>query len=348
MQVFVNRRRIQDFALLSGLDYGFEGLLPGGAHPYAFLFVEIDPALADFNIHPAKKEVRFRDPGSLRHAFTQALRNFLGELVRVRPESALPQIAGAEGAELFATKGGGAGGGGAAFFEPQGHRGDASGAGYHPAERQAGEAARAWGELLRERPFGREGGGEEAGAAPKEGELRYLGTALELFLVVEKAGALYLIDQHAAHERLLFDELSRGAIAIQELLVPILYTPESEAEDARLAATADRLREAGFVFERATGGNWLITALPALLAGGDAEAAIRELLAGGEEDPLRAARAMTACKAAVKDGEVLEPEAARELAVRAFALPEPRCPHGRPVWIRLGRDELFRLVRRIV
>jgi DNA mismatch repair protein MutL len=63
---------------------------------------------------------------------------------------------------------------------------------------------------------------------------------------------------------------------------------------------------------------------------------------------LRATRATSACRAAVKDGEVLDREAARELALRALALPEPRCPHGRPIWVRLGREELFRLVRRIV
>ncbi|MEI6873829.1 MAG: DNA mismatch repair endonuclease MutL [Spirochaetota bacterium] len=332
MQIFVNRRRVQDFGLLSGLDYGFEGLLPGGAHPAAFLFVEIDPALADFNIHPAKKEVRFRDPSALRHAFTKALQGFLRELVRTRPESALPSLGDPLRENLFPRS--------AYAASPAKAEGGVR-------EWQGEKSAGGWAGLLRERPFG---GGSDPGPENPEDRgsgLRYLGTALDLFLVVEREGALYLIDQHAAHERILFDELSTGRPAIQELLVPILYVAESESEEARLAQLAAPLDEAGFGMERAEGGDWLITAVPAILRG-DAMEAVRELLAGGEEDPLRAARAMTACKAAIKEGETLEPEAALSLAERAFALAEPRCPHGRPIWIRLGREEMFRLVRRIV
>ncbi|HUX37333.1 MAG TPA: DNA mismatch repair endonuclease MutL, partial [Rectinemataceae bacterium] len=105
MEVFVNRRRVQDWSLLSGLDWAYEGFLPGGAHPLAYLFVEVDPALADFNIHPAKREVRFRDPGSIRQAMTRAIRDFLARLVRARPESAGPTSARPTDGQLFASLG---------------------------------------------------------------------------------------------------------------------------------------------------------------------------------------------------------------------------------------------------
>ncbi|MBL8966133.1 MAG: DNA mismatch repair protein MutL, partial [Spirochaetaceae bacterium] len=166
---------------------------------------------------------------------------------------------------------------------------------------------------------------------------------------VEAEGALYLIDQHAAHERLIYDELAAAPPAVQELLVPLVYEPEDEAEDRRLATLAPGLAEAGFALER-DGPTWQLTSLPALLKG-DPEGALRELLGlgrAGAKDAVSAARAMAACRAAVKDGDELDPEAARELAARAMALPEPRCPHGRPVWVRLTREELFRLVRRTV
>jgi DNA mismatch repair protein MutL len=348
MQVFVNRRRVQDFGLLSGLDYGFEGFLPGGAHPLAFLFVEVDPAQADFNIHPAKKEVRLRDPGSIRHAFTSSMRAFLGELVRTRPERN-PQ----EGAPHAAPREPG-------LFAPgQGRSGsidESPGAAgydhnsYYRAEPQTGGrtgTGGGWDALLRERPFSAREALTPADPVVPGPAPRYLGTALGLFLVVERGEELYLIDQHAAHERLLFDELAAVAPRVQELLVPVIFAPESDAEDRRLAALAPTLAAAGFSLESAEGGTWMITAVPAPL-GGDPEAALRKLLADCGKDPLRAVRAMTACKAAVKDGTVLEPEAALELALRAFTLPEPRCPHGRPVWIRLAREDLFRLVQRIV
>ncbi len=90
MQAFVNRRRVQDWSMLGPLDHAFSGYLPGGLHPFAFLFLEIDPSLADFNIHPAKKEVRFKDPEEPRRAIHSAVQAFLGELVRRDPSQAMP------------------------------------------------------------------------------------------------------------------------------------------------------------------------------------------------------------------------------------------------------------------
>ncbi|MFZ4615489.1 MAG: DNA mismatch repair endonuclease MutL [Rectinemataceae bacterium] len=334
MQVFVNRRRIQDYSLVSGLDQAFEGLLPGGAHPFAFLFIEMDPSLADFNIHPAKREVRFRDPGALRHAVTAGLSSFLRGLVRARPErvEAGEEIGDSHPAFDFGRHSGGS------WYAPL------------PGSSE-GPPGQGWDSLLRERPFspqvpprGTDTLGTEPGLADR---LCYLGTTMELFLIVESGDSLYLIDQHAAHERLLFDELSSGKPAIQELLVPILHEAESDEEDARIAAMAEVIAGAGFGLERTGEGSWALVSLPALLAA-DPMGALRELLDCPEADPRKAALATTACRAAVKDGDRLEPAAALELARRALALPEPRCPHGRPVWIRLTRADLFRAVRRIV
>ena len=76
LMVFVNGRRIMEYGLLQAIEYGAEGHFPNGAHPFGLLFVTIDPALVDFNIHPAKREARFRDPGSLHHAVSSAVRDF--------------------------------------------------------------------------------------------------------------------------------------------------------------------------------------------------------------------------------------------------------------------------------
>jgi DNA mismatch repair protein MutL len=402
MQVFVNRRRIQDAGLLQALDYAFSGFLPGGLHPLAFLFVEIDPALADFNIHPAKKEVRFKDVESLRRAFVAAVQAFLLDLGRREPGKTAPAseaLLELEGGFRLAD---------AAYAGPSrfGNGGAWGRAGEGGSPGFSGGSARgsagSWGDLgeLRERvaPLPRyalgdaearaDGAAEPSGA----GEPRFVGTALGLFLVVEWQDAVYLIDQHAAHERLLFDEFSAIAPAVQELLVPSVFEPESEAEAARVGALLPELKESGFEIE-AEGGSFLITALPAALKE-DPVGALKEILRdlperpsadsggadsggagrggaeggaeggvsdggalegrspGGERSMrggvLRAMRATSACRAAVKDGDVLDREAARELALRALALSEPRCPHGRPIWVRITREELYRLVRRIV
>jgi len=370
MQVFVNRRRVQDAGLLQALDYAFEGFLPGGTHPAAFLFAEVDPALADFNIHPAKREVRLKDQQGLRHAFVGAVKAFLLELSRREP-SRLAPAADAELGLVWEEAPHAAGGapdlpaarGGSGRGWPAGTGGVAGATG-------PGWAAASWDSLgeLRERVgsldearLAADGGmADPPGPSGSLSGPRYLGKALGLFLVVESGDSLYLIDQHAAHERLLYDGFMAAPPAPQDLLVPAVFEPEDDAEEAALEAARPDLEALGFGLEK-EGGSWLVTALPSPLDR-DPVGAIREMLARGAAGqangdargtgPARGARsaalATAACRAAVKDGDELEPAAAAELARLALALPEPRCPHGRPIWVRLSREELFRLVRRLV
>jgi DNA mismatch repair protein MutL len=345
VQTFVNRRRVQEWGLAQALEYGFEGFLPGGAHPAAFLFLEIDPSLADFNIHPAKREVRFKDPDGPRRAIVAALRDFLGELARVDPAQAGPAI-GPEAPELGMEPrafgwpaGGGPGDGGAWATQGGPYRGGAG-----AAERPGGaygQRAPSWPSVDAMR--GRMEPLPSPGAALP---FRYLGRALGPFLLFEMGEALYLLDQHAAHERAIFDGLSAKPPEVQELLVPQPVEAESDAEEERIETLAPALAAAGFRVER-QGGELVVAAAPALLAD-DPAGELRELARSGAEDPVRALRATMACRAAVKDGDELEEGAARELIATALALPEPRCPHGRPIWVRLTRDDLYRMVRRIV
>jgi DNA mismatch repair protein MutL len=317
MQAFVNRRRVQDWSLLGSLDYAFSGYLPGGLHPFAFLFLEIDPSLADFNIHPAKKEVRFKDPELPRRAMSSAVQSFLGELVRRDPDQSRPEPPGFGLGDVF-----------------------------HPTPSLPMSAAKpGWAAFdeVRERIVS---GASPALPSPSpQRDFRYLGAALGPFLVFERENALWFLDQHAAHERMLFDGLMARPPESQELLIPEEIESEDEEETARIEAAVPRLAEAGFRLER-QGMNWHVTAAPPELSGAAAEA-VREL-ARGSGDPRRAARALAACRAAIKDGDRLDDTAAEELIAQALTLPEPRCPHGRPIWSRITRDQLYRLVRREV
>jgi DNA mismatch repair protein MutL len=190
-----------------------------------------------------------------------------------------------------------------------------------------------------------------AGASPErpaplpEREFAYLGQALGPFLLFERSGELWFLDQHAAHERMLFDELMAKGVSSQELLVPEDFEAEDENEDELLAEAAPRLADAGFRLER-DGASWLVSAAPPELAK-DASGAAREL-ARGTGNARRAACALAACRAAIKDGDRLDRAAAEELIGRALELPEPRCPHGRPIWTRITREQLYKLVRREV
>ncbi|MDA8426254.1 MAG: DNA mismatch repair endonuclease MutL [Treponema sp.] len=338
MQVFVNRRRVQEWSLLQALDYAYADYLPGGAHPAVFLFLEIDPALADFNIHPAKREVRFKDAEAPRRAIVSALRSFLGGLSRRDPgqmvpppelELPLPPLEARTGE--FRP------------IEVPGGRAPSIRSESGPSDGRS-VTRPTWEDFDAVR--------ERSSPLPKPGSaargFRYLGRALGPFLVFEKDDALWFLDQHAAHERLLFDELSERPVEVQELLFPESFAPEDEAEDRKIASMLGELAEAGFALER-DGDAWSVTAAPAALARNAAEA-LREVASSPGEPggALRAVRALSACRAAVKDGDELEDGAAEALIERALALPEPRCPHGRPIWSRLTRAQLYALVRRTV
>lgn len=423
--VFANGRRIQDFGLLQALEYGSAGWFPNGSHPVGAIFLDVDPALVDFNIHPAKREARFKDGAAIHRALSAAIRDFLRR--RGVAEAARANASYDEpGASLFADAAYGEGGPrGAAGREgsaaplgaPRGDRwasdrnaprygdpswspgatgrdatGDAAGeaagvyrAGGNGAYRQtqahpsfgsaSGEAAaRTAMEALLDSPpdfaplpgravAGRRtteapeaavpGGGRidaagHRGSAARDGGVRCLGQAFGLFLVAERGDSLFLIDQHAAHERLLYDALLASGPTRQELLIPLPFTVEGEDDDAFLSSESAELEKLGIGLERSGAGDWSVVALPAGYSSPDEETVkdILELRSAGEHFAQRWL-ATVACRSAVKDGDYLDSAAALALAEAALALPEGRCPHGRPVYVEIRKEELLRGVRRI-
>jgi DNA mismatch repair protein MutL len=343
--VFANGRRIQDYALLQAMEYGVQGWFPNGVHPAGAVYVEIEPRLADFNIHPAKREVRFADPGAIHHALTSALRDFVRRFNLSRTFA----VNGAAAADSFTGPDSRAP---AAGLYPEGGFGG-PGRGFFPAGAPAMEA-------LLERPSafaplpGRAAGtavlpdsaAAESGPPPY-GELRCAGRAFGLFILVEAGDKLYIIDQHAAHERILYDRFLSRPIPKQELLVPIPFSAESDEEDRFLEARREDLGRLGLVINR-EGTGWCVEALPAGWRLGDAET-IQEILSLREAGENMAERwaATLCCHSAVRDGDYLDDAAALALAAEALELPDPRCPHGRPVWTEISREALFRAVRRI-
>jgi len=348
-QVFVNGRRIQEYGILQALDWAFSAILPGGEHPFAFLFLDVDPASVDFNIHPAKREARFRDIQGVRHAVSEAIQASLRDRLRLsalRPERGLPERTlwdaqdWKESPRIAAAEPSG---------KPYAAAWQRSESPVRTEERESWEKIASLASQVREsRRPGMEREEPHAGA-PYVGDsgFRYLGQVLGVFLAYEEDGSLWLLDQHAAHERVLFDRLMNRDPAVQELLVPLVLEPESEEEESWLASSVEPLRSAGYVLER-EGSRWLVTGLPAGLRDTDAGAVLELLRSRPSPDALlREAHAATACRAAVKDGDVLDGAAAIELIALAKALPEPRCPHGRPIRLRFGKDDLYRMVKRI-
>jgi DNA mismatch repair protein MutL len=319
MHIFANGRRIQDYSLITAMEYGAQGWFPNGVHPLGAVYVDIDPALADFNIHPAKREARFRDPGAIHHAVTSGLRDFCRHLnlkteAAPQPERALPlameALFGESNVSNMANK----------IDDNKIHNLDYLRTVISPSA--------------------------TAETPPKYGEPRYVGRVFGFFIIVEHGDTLFIIDQHAAHERILYDRFLSAPIPQQELLIPIAFTAETAEDNQFLATKKEELAKLAIVIEQ-DGDGWRIDALPQGWRMGDAET-VQEILAlraAGENIGKRWA-ATLCCHQAVRDGDYLDDATALALAAEALALPIPRCPHGRPIWTEITRDALYRAVRR--
>jgi len=369
LQVFVNRRRVPEWGLSGSMEYAFSEYLPGGMRPCAFLFAEIDPSLADFNIHPAKREVRIKNAEALRSAvyaaFRAHLRSSLGEGIkhldwnspRTSLSSSFP------GSETWQKLDGKALD--RAFWDRLDSERRSNG------EAWAGEAALresgnddgpTWeGSAFAARSTQGAGdgrtdpaiyGNEENECPPSGQAFRFLGRAFGPFLVFESAEELYILDQHAAQERILYDKLRSAKGKSQALLVPfIMDIPDSDLEN-RITSSLPELEHMGYRMEK-NEGQLVVSGVPAIL-GEKGLSILAESLAednppgSGPEEKLKAVTASIACKAAVKDGDLLEDRAATTLIAQALALPLPRCPHGRPIWLKLDRKTLERMIGRSV
>ena len=182
-----------------------------------------------------------------------------------------------------------------------------------------------------------------------EEKIKFIGTCLGTFLLAEKNNCLYIIDQHAAHERILFDRLmnNQDENANQQLLIPYKIRTESKTQDLQLEKLQSRLSQIGFEIQKIEDGYWEVSSIPERWTGSEFD--LKQALFVKHVEPeeiIRSIAAMTACKAAVKDGYILDPITAEKLVKQAFTLEDPHCPHGRPVYTVISREKLFELVKR--
>jgi DNA mismatch repair protein MutL len=315
--VYANNRRIQDYSLLQALEYGLQGWFPNATHPIGAVFITIDPALADCNIHPAKREVRFADSGAIHHALSSALRDFCRH-------ATLAEKASGVTAEIE-------------FAQTEQASEQSQGLNQRPALDAIFAAEEAVPYSAPE---------PETRPEPDKSKARYLGRLFDLFILIEKNDALFVIDQHAAHERILYDRFLSGSIPRQELLVAIPFITESAGEDSFLEEKKEELAKLGIAIKR-NEDEWLIEALPSGWKLSDKET-VEEILnlKNANENPAERWAATYSCRSAVKDGDFLDERTALALAEEALALPISRCPHGRPIWLKVSRDDLFKAVKR--
>lgn len=330
---YVNGRPVQDNTLTTALIQAYHTLLMVGRYPIAVIFLEIPPEMVDVNVHPTKAEVRFREPDRLFSAVRNAVRRSLlahNPVPELNRSPYLQQLEGDAGARV----------------EGWLWRGTTDDA---PMPSQVGTEIP--GEVVVQQA--------ELTASPtKVPLLRLVGQVAATFLVAEGPDGLYLIDQHAAHERVLFEKMvkqyqaavQRGAgIATQVLLSPVTVT-FLPSQVRLVAEQIPILGKLGFSVEEFGGNTFLVRSIPQILSGMEPASALRVLVDEFEEDETPLQKELEAqiiariCKrAAVKSGQTLSPEEQKALLNDLEACASPRtCPHGRPTMIHLSVDLLQR------
>jgi DNA mismatch repair protein MutL len=360
--LFVNGRLIRDRLLMHALSSAYHNLMPPACHPFALLFLDCDCEEVDVNVHPSKTEVRFRH-GSFVHDF---VRDSIRErLVAARPASGIPASTQPQAAADLPFSD---------FTERIEHQR------FEPAPGEIGT------ERLEDLPVFtlRTGAGPEQrfefedvatprapdthGALPfvdtpqslaALSDLRPLGQIQESFIIAAGRDGLWIIDQHVAHERILFEKVLRqqaeGRVERQQLLMPILLelTPPQQVEYGRIAGELER---AGFDSEPFGNRTIAVKGAPAGVGPADIEKLVFEILEIAESelrkaslpDLRRAMAASIACRAAIKIHMRLD-QTKMEWLLRELAATEcpMSCPHGRPIALRYSTRDILKSFHRI-
>ena len=388
--VFVNGRAVENATLNHGLREGYHTALMKGQFPVTFLFLEMDPAAVDVNVHPAKREVRFREPSAIREAVVEAVQRTL-ETGRERwsgsfagpgseinsgagtaPEAApeLPalvrqpdffhapaerQMEGASLAPLPPLPSG------APSASPDGQKPDHAlhelatlperTLATNPDQAMVSQSpvptgqSQALQRLAPNYPARTENPGEPQ-------QFRILGVLGKLYILMENANGLVLVDQHAAHERILFEELRRRMEEVgvpgQRLLMPITLQLGPRDSDW-VAQNLETLQKMGIGMETFGGGTWKLDTLPQFVRSTEPQDLLREIIdelreVSSQSSKLRLGEdviAKTVCRHAIKANDILrEPEMIRLIQDLLRCDLPYCCPHGRPTMIQISYAEL--------
>lgn len=345
--LFVNGRPVKDRLLVGAVRGAYADMLARDRHAVLALFLDLPPEEVDVNVHPAKTEVRFRDPAFVRGFIVSGLRHALeGAGQRSAQAPAAPAMANWQAEPIAREPAPALGSLFTRTFEPT-------------AVRDAGQAWRGY-EASVLAPAAR---AEMADAAPEPAVSHPLGVArgqvANTYIVAEAEDGLVIVDQHAAHERLVLERLkaagAQGAVAAsQALLIPEVVELD-EPDCDRVAEAAPQLASHGLALERFGPDAMLVRAVPAALAGGDVQALVRDiaddLAQNGAalllQERLDHVLATMACHGSVRAGRVLSVAEMNALLREMERTPRSgQCNHGRPTWVKLALEDVEKLFGR--
>ncbi|MCA8891075.1 MAG: DNA mismatch repair endonuclease MutL [Hyphomonas sp.] len=356
--LFVNGRPVKDRMLNGVIRAAYQDFLARDRHPLAALFVELDPEYVDVNVHPAKTEVRFRDAGNVRGLMIGALRHSLADaghrasttvagyaLGKVRPE-------GAPTGALFASR---------PVYNPASISPVRPPSSYEPAPPPGGWAgpAASYAPETYERDVAPSARVEPETQATEDFPLGVARAQLhETYVIAQTRDGIVIVDQHAAHERLVYEDMKRqmaaGGVKRQALLIPdVVELTEDEA--ARVVERADELAELGLEIEPFGSGAVCVRATPALFGEMDAAGLIRDLADDFAEydaglalkERFEEVMGNMACRGSVRSGRRLNGEEMNALLRQMEATPHSgQCNHGRPTYVELKLADIEKLFGR--
>lgn len=362
---FVNGRPVQDKQILTAIRAAYSDTLPRGRYPVAVLWITLDPALVDVNVHPAKSDVRFRDPGLVRGLIIGAIRQALiSDGDRASPSASTGLAQAFRSPETFrqaqpASRFGYGQPGGLATAAPAG--------GWHSATSPSrplngfatGFSEQAQPEIAEAAMPSARSDDSSADLSIVENPLGAARTQIhENYIVAQTRDGLVIVDQHAAHERLVFERfktaLKAGKVASQILLLPeIIDLPEDDCD--RLAERAEDLAEFGLVLERFGPGAIAVRETPSMLGEADVAGLVRDMAdeiaewdsSTGLRDRLEAVASTMACHGSVRSGRRLVTEEMNALLREMERTPgSGQCNHGRPTYIELKLTDIEKLFSR--
>jgi DNA mismatch repair protein MutL len=343
--LFVNGRPVRDKLLYGAVRGAYQDFLARDRHPVVALFLDLPPAEVDVNVHPAKAEVRFRDAGLVRGLIVGALKHALAEAGHRASTTVAEAALGAFRPGLAP---------GASSSAP---RGLAEAAATYFAAPRGAEAPPLPGFAA---PSARSAPDVLAGDAPTpEYPLGVARAQLhETYIVAQTWDGVVIVDQHAAHERLVYERikamLANGGVARQGLLLPEVVELDPASVE-RLAARAGELAELGLELERFGAGAVVVRAVPALLGETDAAGLVRDLAdelaelgdAPALKERLADVCSTIACHGSIRAGRRLLPEEMNALLRQMEATPHSgQCNHGRPTYVELKLADIERLFGR--
>ncbi|HEX3185468.1 MAG TPA: DNA mismatch repair endonuclease MutL [Pyrinomonadaceae bacterium] len=352
--LFVNRRFVRDRMIGRSLSEGYRSILPHGVYPAALLFIETPLEEVDVNVHPAKTEVRFRRQAAVADAVREAVKNALASASYAAPQTQtqtrieyIPPPPPPQPQARIEYQ-----------YQPPSGDEIARDVAVMIEQRQSAQSVPSVPSLVPPVPSA-EKFAREVEPEALSSNIRPLGQLDESFIIATDEQGLLLIDQHVAHERVLFDKYRALEAArqtdSQQLLVPETFdlTP---AQAAVFDNLAPELETYGFELMRLSGRTVAIKAAPADLPAGEARNMLSELLDTVDAEKKDSARetlrdeiaASLACHAAIKVNMPLAPEKMRWLIDRLLQTSSPTtCPHGRPVILRLNRRDILKGFHRI-